>query len=166
MRAISKCLLSALLFTTFTMTHSSKNPAERANTENGPSVHRARDFDIVENSKPLTLHSLHRRRHSGRRRNRKAMSLRTTSSQPDNWVLEGGPELEGLSPVRLEMGSSEWGDTGGIEGMEERPHTHNTGHKMRAPTYATGEIMKLHFTLCVLSCFLDWSHQSSNITHF
>lgn len=51
------------------------------------------------------------------------------SLEPDYWPLQGGAEVEGLTPVRLELGSSAWGDTGGSEGSEERPHGHNVGHK-------------------------------------
>ncbi|XP_041953323.1 draxin-B-like [Alosa sapidissima] len=126
MKAISWCLFSALLLTTFTMIHCNKNPAEPAKIENGLLVH----------LKPSAHRSLHRRRHSGRQKDGNAMAIHGGSSQPDYWPLDGEPEVEGLTPVRLEMGPTEWADTGGSEGSEERPHAYNTGHKTHAPMRA------------------------------
>ncbi|XP_031421408.1 draxin-A-like isoform X3 [Clupea harengus] len=128
MRAVTWCFFSPVLLATLTMMHSDK--AQPVKTENGPVV--SHGFAVpAQNTGPSAHRSLHRRRHRGRRGEERAVLAHGGSLEPDYWPLQGGAEVEGLTPVRLELGSSAWGDTGGSEGSEERPHGHNVGHKRR-----------------------------------
>ncbi|KAL2104168.1 hypothetical protein ACEWY4_001036 [Coilia grayii] len=131
MRAVCWYVLCALLFFMLTITHSDQShQLEPVKTDHGPLAQHT-FVNTMQYPKHSAHLRLHRRRHSGHRKEEKAMPSYGGSLQAGFGPQEEGPEVEGMTPVRLEMGSREWGAEGERQGPEEIPHRHKQVEGLR-----------------------------------